>query len=285
MINTTARVLKLYERFKQGGNNNPQLRQADIHRAEIFWIHEAQKEFDIKSKELQKFRPRRNDDNIIVVGGRTERWMEGTWNRQLFILLPKKHHISLLIARREHARVGHLGRDATISKIRAVYWILGIRTLVKNIIGRCVLCKMKLKKLQEQIMAPLPIERLKPCPPFTNVMVDYFGPFTIRGEVQKRIRGKCYGVLFTCMNLRAVYVDVACDYSTPGFMMVLRRFASIRGWPVKIFSDKGSQLVGASNELTTVITKIDWDTVEVQSQTTGQGTEWNFSPANGRMVQ
>ena len=280
LINTTARVLKLYERFKQGGENNSVLRQADIHRAENFWITEAQKEFDVQSKQLQKFRPRRNENNIIVVGGRTERWMEGTWNRQLFILLPKKHRVSFLIARREHARTGHLGRDATISKIRATYWILGIRSIVKNLVDNCVLCKAKLKKLQEQIMAPLPVERLKPCPPFTNVMIDYFGPFAIRGEVQKRIRGKCYGVLFTCMNMRAVYVDIANDYSTPGFLMVLRRFASIRGWPTKFFSDQGTQLGGASNELKTAIKELDWGMIEEQSRTLGQGTEWNFSPAD-----
>ena len=103
-----------------------------------------------------------------------------------------------------------------------------------NLVDNCVLCRAKLKKL-EQVMAPLPIERLKPCPPFTNVMLDYFGPYIIRGEVQKRTRGKCFGIIFTCMNMRAVYVDIASDYSTQGFLMVLRRFASIRGWPTKFF--------------------------------------------------
>ena len=96
-------------------------------------------------------------------------------------------------------------------KIRATYWILGVRAIVKNLIDKCTLCKAKLQKLLEQIMAPLPIKRLKPCPPFTNVMIDYFGPYIIRGTRQKRIRGKCFGVLFTCMIIRAVYVDNAND--------------------------------------------------------------------------
>ena len=278
LINTTARILKLYKRYKSGADKSSKLVPADLNQAESFWIKEAQQEIDIKSKNLVKFRPKRNDENIIVVGGRTERWMEGTWNRQLFILLPKKHRVSLLIARRDHARIGHLGRDATISKIRSTYWILGVRAIVKNMISKCVICKMKIKKLLEQVMAPLPIERLKPCPPFTHVMVDYFGPFDIKGEVQKRTRGKCYGVLFTCMNVRAVYADVAHDYSTLGFLMVLRRFATIRGWPTKIFSDKGSQLVGASNELSKAIQGLDW--IKIEERSLGQGTEWNFSPAN-----
>ena len=172
LINTTARILQLYERFKQGGNRSAVLHQTDIQRAEHFWIKEAQRELDTQSRQLKKFRPRKNGDNIIVVGGRTETWMEGTWNRQFFILLPKNHRVSFLIARREHARAGHLGKDATISKIRATYWILGVRGIVKRLIDNCVLCKAKLKKLLEQVIAPLPIERLKPCPPFTNVMID-----------------------------------------------------------------------------------------------------------------
>ena len=105
-----------------------------VHRPDVFWIKKAQKEFDVHSKELKKIRPRVDKDNIIVVGGRTERWMEGTWNRQFFVLLPKNHHISLLVVRREHACMGHLGRGETISRICSTYWILGVPTLVNNII-------------------------------------------------------------------------------------------------------------------------------------------------------
>ena len=282
LVNTTARVLKLYQRFKQGGDNNPKLCHTDIQIAEKFWIREAQKGLDIQSKRLRKLHPQKDKDNIIVVGGRIERWYEATWNDQFFIVLPGKHHISLLIARYEHAVGGHLGRDATISKIRAKYWILGIRVLVESIIEKCTLCKEKLQKMQQQQMAPLPVERLllKPSPGFTYVMIDYFGPFEVSGEVQKRIRGKCYGVIITCLGTRAIYVDITADYSTPGFLMALRRFASIRGWPTKIFSDPGSQLKGAANELTKVVEDLDWDQIEEETNRRGKGTEWKFSPAD-----
>ena len=95
-------------------------------------------------------------------------------------------------------------------------------------------------------MSPLPVERLKPSPAFSNVCIDYFGPYTVRGEVQKRVRGKAYGVLLVCMGSGAVHADIASDYSTDAFLQVLRRFSSVRGWPMKIFSDPGTQLVGAS---------------------------------------
>ena len=283
LVNTTARVLKLYKRFKEGGDNDSELYQADKDAAEKFWILEAQKELDIDNfKRLRKLHPQRNADNILVVGGRTERWRDATWNQQFFTILPGKHHISLLIARYEHAVGGHLGRDATITKIRAKYWILGIRPLVEKIIEKCTLCKVKLEKLMEQQMAPLPPERLlmKPCPGFTYVMVDYFGPFVVGGEVQKRTRGKCFGLIITCLSTRAVYVDITQDYSTQGFMMTFRRYSSIRGWPTKIFSDKGSQLGGASNELATIINNLEWDVIQQQCRNSGKGTEWKFSPAD-----
>ena len=39
--------------------------------------------------------------------------------------------------------------------------------------------------------------------------------------------------------------------------MVLSRFASIRGWPEKIYSDPGSRLVGVERELKEVWKKVD----------------------------
>ena len=183
--------------------------------------------------------------------------MQATWNKQKFELLPKDHQLSHLIVSHEHTAGGHLGTAATIDKIRSNYWIIGVTKMVKSLIGKCVPCRRARKKLYSQVMSPLPVERIKPSPPFAFVAVDMFGPFTIKGEVQKRTRGKCYGVLFTCMSCRAVYVDVAKDYSTDAFMQVIRRFASIRGWPTKVFSDPGSQLVGASKELKAAVADIE----------------------------
>ena len=80
--------------------------------------------------------------------------------------------------------------------------------------------------------------------------------------MQKRVRGKCYGVIFACLTSRAVHVDVSKDYSTDSFLQVLTRFASIRGWPEKVFSDCGTQLVAASKELKEVIREIDWGALQ-----------------------
>ena len=275
LVHTTARILRMFRRFKaEESSYGPQPTIKDISDAELLWIKEAQ--IDIDKEKTKRLKPT-IEEGIIVVGGRTERWMQATWNRQKFVLLPKDHRISHLIMRYEHESGGHLGTAATISKIRSKYWIVGVTRAVKSLIRKCVVCQRLRKKMCSQEMSLLPIERIKPTPPFTHIMVDYFGPFQVKGEVQKRIRGKCYGVIFTCLVCRGIYVDVANDYSTDGFLQVLRRFASVRGWPSKIFSDPGAQLVGASKELKTVVMDLSWE--NVQAHGIENGVEWIFSPA------
>ena len=111
-------------------------------------------------------------------------------------------------------------------------------------------------------MGQLPIERIQPSPPFWTVGVDFFGPYTIRAEVQKRIRGKRFGVIIVCFVSKAVYVDISHDYSTDAFLQVLRRFATLRGWPRKIWSDNGFQLVAASKELRNAIKDLNWEEIK-----------------------
>ena len=62
------------------------------------------------------------------------------------------------------------------------------------------------------------------------------------------------------------------------FLQVLRRFASIRGWPRKFFSDQGSQLKKASKELKDTVANLNWDQIKLYGHT--HGTEWSFSPAD-----
>ena len=82
----------------------------------------------------------------------------------------------------------------------------------------------------------------------------------MRGEVQKRTNGKAYGVIFTDLAMRAVHIEAVFGYDTEAFLLALSRFVSVRGWPEIIYSDPGSQLVGAEREL-----KEAWKSVVRQS--------------------
>ena len=60
--------------------------------------------------------------------------------------------------------------------------------------------------------------------------------------------GKAYGLIFNCLATRAVYVDVSPDYSSEKFLMALRRFISIRSYPLKLYLDNRAQLAAANKE-------------------------------------
>ena len=135
---TTAQVLKLYQKYSV--EHNPKAEPytsetttKDRERAERLWIEDAQKlKNDMNAGKYAKLCPRYKD-GILVVGGRAERWIDATWKRQRFILLPADHQLAYLIILYEPQKNGHLGFAATISRVRAQYWILNIKkTCQKN---------------------------------------------------------------------------------------------------------------------------------------------------------
>ena len=65
---------------------------------------------------------------------------------------------------------------------------------------------------QTKIGQFFPNARLNPAPAWTNTTLDLFGSFVTRGEVNKRSRGKAYGLILTCAASRAVHVDLLVDY-------------------------------------------------------------------------
>ena len=71
---------------------------------------------------------------------------------------------------------------------------------------------------------------------------------------------------------------VAADYSTEKFLMVLRRFISIGGFPSKLYSDNGPQLVAANEELKHVVK--DWNQEELKIFGVMEGFKWHFVPAD-----
>ena len=96
-------------------------------------------------------------------------------------------------------------------------------------------------------MADLPVERLaNQSPPFTNIGVDYVGPFYV---TLRRTTEKSWGFLFTCLTTRAVHVEIVPSMDASSFVMVLERLVSRRGTPVIIWSDNGTTFVVAEKEL------------------------------------
>ncbi|XP_016523021.1 uncharacterized protein LOC107835205 [Poecilia formosa] len=126
-------------------------------------------------------------------------------------------------------------------------------------------------------MSNLPPDRLATDPPFTNVGLDVFGPWFVsyqrtRGSVNQNKR---WAVIFTCLSIRAVHIEVINSLDTSSFINAFRRFLAIRG-PVKtIRSDRGTNFVSACKEL-----KIpsNLDNLALQSYLKENGCTWTFNP-------
>ena len=149
---------------------------------------------------------------------------------------------------------------------------------MKSIKSKCIICRKLDKRVTEQVIGSLPTDRLKPAPPWYITGIDLFGPYRIRDEVKKITASKTYGVMFTCLGIRAVYLDIAADYSTDKFLMVLRRFVSLHGYPSKLFSDNGTQLVAVNKELSNIT--MDWDWKKLKGFGVTEGFEWIFTSAD-----
>ena len=121
-------------------------------------------------------------------------------------------------------------------------------------------------------MAELPADRLiAEEPPFTRVGVDLFGPIEVK---RGRSVIKRYGVVFTCLVIRAVHIEIAFSLDTDSFINALRRFVARRG---QVFhSDNGTNLVGTERELRSYIR--DWNQSKVKQILTQKNIEWSFNP-------
>lgn len=103
------------------------------------------------------------------------------------LIIPGKHHISTLLVRHFHGQTLHQGRlfmEGAIST--AGYWIIGVKRRVSSIIHHCVTCRKLRGRPETQKMANLPADRLSMEPPFTNVGLDVFVPWSV---VARRTRG------------------------------------------------------------------------------------------------
>lgn len=126
-------------------------------------------------------------------------------------------------------------------------------------------------------MADLPKDRLiADQPPFTYVGIDYFGPFYVR---RGRSLVKRYGVIFTCLIIRAVHIEVSHSLDTDSFILALRRFLARRGQVKEIRSDNGTNFTGGEKELREAIGY--WNQEKIHMHLLQKHIKWTFNPPTG----
>lgn len=228
-----------------------------------------------KSSSLFKLDPVLHN-GLIRVGGRLNKAPLSS-DAKNPIILPKKNPIVDLIVEDFHSKLGHSGREHVLSAVRERYWIIHGNSTVRRVLSNCFDCKRRQAKVAEQKMGDLSYDRVNPGqPPFTRVGVDYFGPFLVR---EKRSMVKRYGVIFTCLAIRAIHLEVARTLDTNSFIMALRRFIARRGQVKEIRSDNGTNLVGGEKELHYAIQ--EWNQNQIHQFLLQHEVKWTFNPPTG----
>lgn len=264
---------------------NPFIQNTGVHIAEFFAFKICQEEvfssdieqlklkgFLSKKSSLYKSTPYLDEIGILRIKGRIDEINGVAMNVKRPIILPQKHKITNLIVDYYHRKYHHQHNEIVVNEMRQLFYIPGLRAAVRAYCKECQTCKIRKATPSAPTMGNLPAERLAVFKrPFYYTGIDYFG--SIEVAVGRR-REKRWGVLFTCMTVRAVHIEIAPSLSTDSFLLVLKQFISRRGTPIKILSDNATNFRGASRVLLEEVEKISSAEVERKFPT----IEWEFIP-------
>lgn len=201
-----------------------------------------------KSKTLC-LNPFLDKDGLLRVGGRLK---HANIDEEMKhpLIIPHSSHVTDLIIDQAHRHTFHAGARMTLAHIRRSYWILGGNRAVRKRLLTCITCKKHKAIKQKQMMGDLPEPRSNPSRPFHHTGVDYTGYVDVKhnkGRGAKTSKG--YIAVFVCMVTKAVHLELVSDLSSTAFLAALKRMSSRRGKPHHIYSDNGTNFVGANKAL------------------------------------
>ncbi|XP_047984412.1 uncharacterized protein LOC125224935 [Leguminivora glycinivorella] len=240
-------------------------------------LSRLQKKCPLSPKDtLLKYNPFVDDFGIMRVGGRLVNSYYD-YNTKHPILLHASHHITKILVHYYHRMLLHTGPQLMLTTLRHRYWIINGRNLCRKTSQSCITCLRYAGKTHQPIMGNLPLQRVQSEYVFANTSCDYAGPILI---ASKKGRGcqlkKSYIVVFVCLAVRAVHLELVTDLTAMGFIAALNRFIARRGKPATILSDNGTCFVGACNELAKFLKN---NSDEITSYSAAKEIEFKFCPA------
>ena len=286
IANCRSRKLKLPRSI------NP-LSVQELNRAANYWFENIQKSYWLREIESLKrssnipqsscilsLNPVLDEAGLLRVGGRQQN-ARFSFNSRCPVILPSKHPLVKLLIRSEHLRLLHGGPLLISASLSRQFHIVGGHKAIRSIVRNCVICRRRSARPRPQRMGQLPIERITPDAVFSRVGLDYAGPVYLKqGSIRRPVLIKAYICVFVSLSVKAVHIEAVSDLTSEAFLACLRRFTARRGKPVLIWSDHGSNFVGAKRLLKEMYAFLQQQNVNqaVSNFCSAQGITWDFIP-------
>jgi len=202
-----------------------------------------------------------------------------SYNTRFPVILSLKSKLCELLVTSYHYRFEHtVSIDNVKAKLKDGYHILGLENLLKQVRSRCLTCKKSRAQAHTQRISDLPEFRYEqPLSAFSKTGLDFAGPFEIKVG-RARVRPKVYILLFTCLQTRAVHLEVTEAMDTDAVLNALSRFVDVRGLPTDILSDNWKTFVSEDKELESWVRNLEEDLLVTPSQAK---VKWTFAPPRG----
>ena len=134
-----------------------------------------------KKSRLLTLSPFLDKDDLLRVGGRLNN--SGlSFEERHPIIIPEKSRFATLFVEYAHQILLHAEHHIMLRAVRQGFYIPRLKNLVRKCIRNCKTCAIYKHKIQRQIMAALPPERVNFSLPFTYTGVDFAGPFSIKSS-------------------------------------------------------------------------------------------------------
>lgn len=268
------------------------IRVSDLETAELVILRELQskhfadeikniKKGKLPSHSLRKLDPFVDDNGLLRVGGRLTH-AHIPYESRHPLLLPGRHHLVDLIIDDCHRSNCHTGSHLLMSLLRQRYWIISARNIIRQRIRQCNFCFKVAPSHPTPMMSSLPPSRVQEAKAFTHTGVDYAGPINITMTRKRGVRSqKAYICLFVCLTTKAIHIEIASDLSSETFLDAFKRFLSRRGPVSVLYSDNGTNFIGAKRQLDELYTFLSSKNTSTAFQTelNNRKITWRNIPA------
>lgn len=259
----TCRVLAWILRAFSNNNNKPTyLTIGELNRAtNQLVMHVQRTEFydeiislknqaKLNSKSrLLPLHPYIDSEDVLRVGGRIKH-ANLSEDMKHPMILPHNNQVTDMLIDHAHKMTFHGGPRLTLAWLRRKFWIIGGNNAVKKRLRHCVICRRAKFENQNQLMADLPAARINQTRPFFHTGVDFTGYVEVKCNKGRGIKcSKGYIAVFVCLTTKAVHLELVSDLTSSTFIAALRRMSARRGAPRHIYSDNGTNFVGANNTI------------------------------------